>query len=1020
MTSPDFALDLSHDGIILYRRAADGWRSLGTASLDADRMSEDLAALRERATETGGELATKLIIPNSQILYTSCPASGGDELADEVRVRAALVGATPYDVTDLVFDWQSDGETLQIAVVARETLDEARAFAAEHGFGPVGYVAVPPEGLFTREPFFGPADRGPTAGRPMVPDAEPVREVGPWVETPETAPVEEAEEEAAAEPEAPEAESSVVLEAPQHAPIALRKALDAEAAVTEAGQEAEPQEATPAEPDAEDASEGAEAPAMEGSEVAAADEADEATGTSTEEIEAPEVAAEAVEDGDTGTGTADEAPLDDVPAMPAFHSIRAAASEGRPPKLGGARGEEAAAPSRKLGGAKRNEKPASPPPRPERSAGPEAAGAKDDAKPKAGAKDEAAPETKPAIATGIKTDAPAELKEDPHAKAGFASFRDRVSALRRKPQPSTLTPEIIAAPLPKPKPEDLPGATPPAKTESAGLFAAASDAGGSKRRFPVVLTAALVLALGMVGLWSKLFLVDGDTAAGTETTVAEQSFVSATALAGGDGAVSRSITFADSGTSAATLPDESEADLAEALQAPATAPDAESEAVDMASVSDDPFSSLDDTPETPSEPMFAEPPELQPETDPELADSEPEPESPEAEPLTPEAARAAYDATGIWQRAPAVGDTPQDESTNDIYIASIDPGVTPHDAIALPLAEVNGGTDAPLPRQPGPMPPGQVVEFDENGEILPTEEGVVTPDGYTLYAGRPPAAPAPRPGSAAATAAAAEAQAEDDAAADAAADAAEAELAALRPRERPENLVEEAEKAQLGGRTRSELAGLRPKARPQSIQDEAQAARQAAIEAAVAESAAENADQSAEEAAEAQATAALRNASELAVASSRTPAARPRGFGQKVAAARQAQEAAEARARAEAEARARAEAEARAKAEAEERKTVARTVTVPRSQKVAPNLPTTATVAKAATDRNELKLRDINLIGVFGSPSQRRALVRLPSGRLVKVKPGDRLDGGQVAAIGQSALRYVKRGRNIVLEMPQG
>ena len=62
----------------------------------------------------------------------------------------------------------------------------------------------------------------------------------------------------------------------------------------------------------------------------------------------------------------------------------------------------------------------------------------------------------------------------------------------------------------------------------------------------------------------------------------------------------------------------------------------------------------------------------------------------------------------------------------------------------------------------------------------------------------------------------------------------------------------------------------------------------------------------------------------------------------------------------------------------------------------------------------------MNLIGVSGAPSERRALVRLPSGRFVTVEVGDRLDGGQVAAIGESSLQYVKQGRTITLEVPAG
>jgi hypothetical protein len=36
------------------------------------------------------------------------------------------------------------------------------------------------------------------------------------------------------------------------------------------------------------------------------------------------------------------------------------------------------------------------------------------------------------------------------------------------------------------------------------------------------------------------------------------------------------------------------------------------------------------------------------------------------------------------------------------------------------------------------------------------------------------------------------------------------------------------------------------------------------------------------------------------------------------------------------------------------------------------------------------------------------------------VKVGDRLDGGQVAAIDVEELRYIKSGLNIILSMPSG
>ena len=60
----------------------------------------------------------------------------------------------------------------------------------------------------------------------------------------------------------------------------------------------------------------------------------------------------------------------------------------------------------------------------------------------------------------------------------------------------------------------------------------------------------------------------------------------------------------------------------------------------------------------------------------------------------------------------------------------------------------------------------------------------------------------------------------------------------------------------------------------------------------------------------------------------------------------------------------------------------------------------------------------INLFGVSGAASDRRALVRVPSAKFIKLQVGDRLDGGRVAQIGPDSLVYQKGGRNLALSMP--
>ena len=87
---------------------------------------------------------------------------------------------------------------------------------------------------------------------------------------------------------------------------------------------------------------------------------------------------------------------------------------------------------------------------------------------------------------------------------------------------------------------------------------------------------------------------------------------------------------------------------------------------------------------------------------------------------------------------------------------------------------------------------------------------------------------------------------------------------------------------------------------------------------------------------------------------------------------------------------------------------------------IVPDVPSSPRVTKKATIQNVLNLRRTNLIGVYGNSKSRRALVRLSNGKRQMVTVGDTIDGGKVAAIGESELRYIKSGKNITLKVPQG
>ncbi|GAA0288262.1 hypothetical protein [Rhodovulum strictum] len=459
----------------------------------------------------------------------------------------------------------------------------------------------------------------------------------------------------------------------------------------------------------------------------------------------------------------------------------------------------------------------------------------------------------------------------------------------------------------------------------------------------------------------------------------------------------------------------------------------------------------------------------------------PEAVAPEEPPVLSEAeAAASYATTGLWQLAPEPMTAPPADRIDDLFVAALDPSIRPPASPSLPDPQLGRAIDPSLTLQADPPGQDQVFVLDDRGLVAATPEGALTPDGVMVFAGRPPLlppvraaepepepaappepaaeAPAPEPaetGAAAMDPAPADAATADDGAIvvegapaltpparpeivvpvtegrprivpparpepaaapadlpeDASApDAAPAEpnpadearadpaapepaasapvsevaarLAGYRPRLRPADLAPEPTAppptAEAEAAPAPRVPGLRPAARPATLAAAApQADRSADIQAALA--AALAAEEEAADAAE------EHDDNALAIARSVRPSSRPSDVGANMAVAAPA---------------------------------VAAPAIAAAAATTAPRLPTTASVAAQATLPKAINLRNINLIGVYGSSSDRRALVRLSNGRYEKVKVGDRLDGGRVAAIGESQLRYVKNGRNVVLDLP--
>ena len=130
---------------------------IGEVDTEHRKSDRHWTMLRRKAFSlAGGLLKTKIVIPNELVYYSRCYAPGPTSKERAVQIRQGLIGRTGYNenVSELVFDWFGDGDTVQIAVVGKETLREADDFATAIGLNPVAYSADPDPSQFGSEPFF--------------------------------------------------------------------------------------------------------------------------------------------------------------------------------------------------------------------------------------------------------------------------------------------------------------------------------------------------------------------------------------------------------------------------------------------------------------------------------------------------------------------------------------------------------------------------------------------------------------------------------------------------------------------------------------------------------------------------------------------------------------------------------------------------------------------------------------------------------------------------------------------------
>ena len=82
------------------------------------------------------------------------------------------------------------------------------------------------------------------------------------------------------------------------------------------------------------------------------------------------------------------------------------------------------------------------------------------------------------------------------------------------------------------------------------------------------------------------------------------------------------------------------------------------------------------------------------------------------------------------------------------------------------------------------------------------------------------------------------------------------------------------------------------------------------------------------------------------------------------------------------------------------------------------NIPSSARVSRTATIRDGIDLGDISLIGIVGKSNARKALIRTPRGKIVRVSKGGSVDGWTVSAISADNVRIRKRSQNQTLRLP--
>lgn len=1070
---PTFALKLSHDSVEILHRTPAGWIVTGSTRFDVADLNATLARLRSEAEKRDPDgFFTKLIMPDSEVRYATVLAPGPTDEARQHQIEAEIEGLTPYALNELAYDFVVEGEHALVAICAREILSEAEHFAQTHGFNPVSFVAIPQTGRFIGEPFFGETDGaraflGPStrvqresepvrlAGQPKPPVVMPAVAISAVGERPAqgrsataTKPAGQSGVPSAPVAVATRAAASVTAAAPEAFSRVgnLVRRMGTRIRREQAQAEPQPFSRSSATPPTASPSAGLDGGSKRSTDLSRAqtperprDEAPRdrtipgqsqngapaarwqslapATAPTTNKSATPPAAARWTPDPGTPTRPAESS----IP--PASAKPVAVASQATGSLVGTSAPTAAPSPSPdQRPGTDISTKAAPVTFASRRSTAPSVTAPSLAASGPGPALDKAGPGGRLAVLpTGNEKAEPGRLnrlyRRSRRAIKGTLARVGLFNAPQRKgskaadrglrhggsPKADTLPPIVAASRPPASEKQKA------SEAESLTIFGARNmqRPEPSFARRGLMLTGGLLLLLVAVAIWAVYFT----TSPSRDSEVALLPQEEAAAMQGI--------------VPPARIP---EPDAAPAAQAPITSPEPAPLAPSDEIVRDDTAIAEEPAP-TDIEAAASTPDAPAPDTTAAVTDPEALLEELVQQALDEDLPTEMLDqaAQEVPETASALPQSDADALSETAFSGTDTPQIAPESEsvpaqrLGLPqqLEPLQASEVAPV--SPPPPPPfGAEFNLGADGLVEATPEGALTPAGVMVFAGRPSAeVPPVRPASLAPTPPIPVAPEETEPPAPPAADAQPGA-------EQTEVIMDDTPRADPA------LANIRPE--PRSPRVAAMAASQAAepesepqvtpqTDPGTAPAITDPDDDSSAlapppggvsietlrpqrrptdlvpptETAAATATAVEPDAEEVAaeaVATSLRPSARPGDLSARIQ---------------EALAAARTPAPAAAPAPV--------AAPAPQTAAAAPNIPTSASVAQQATQARAINLRRINLIGIFGTPTDRRALVRLSNGQVIRVQVGDTLDGGRVSAIGDEELRYVKNGRNEVLRI---